>query len=56
MYQETSSGFSQFFNVKMNCDQNGIQGTLIMSGSHQNYCLYGLVFKFFREILVVTVT
>ena len=56
MYQETSSGFSQFFNVKMNCDQDGIQGTLIVSGSHQNHCLYGLVFKFFREILVVTVT
>ena len=56
MGQETSSGFSQFFNVKMNCDQDGIQGTLIVSGSHQNHCLYGLARKFFREILVVIVT
>ena len=56
MYQGTSSGFSQFFNVKMNCDQDGLQGTLTVSESHQNHCLYELVFKFFREILVVTVT
>ena len=27
---------------------------LTVSGSRQNYCLYGLIFKFFRKILVVT--
>ena len=43
-----------FLKVKMNCDQDGIQGTLTVSGSHQSYRLFGLVFKFFRKILVVT--
>ena len=33
MYKETSSGFSWFFNVKMNSDQDGIQGRLIVSVS-----------------------
>ena len=46
--------FKWIFKVKMNCDQDGIQETLMVSGSHQNHYLYGLVFKFLGENLVVT--
>ena len=49
---------ARFLEVKMNCDQDGIQGTLycVRISSESNHCLYDLVFKFFTEILVVTLT